>query len=82
MTDELLYDLEISIDDGANIEKVEEALRLALLDLYDIETVDSILVRDRTPPLDEDMDELLSVIDRIDDAQIRRSIDLVKELSE
>lgn len=80
MTDDLLYNLTITVENNAEIERVEDKLEKLLFDLYDVDAVVEILVKDRTPPIDEDMDEMLAVIEDINSKEIRRAMDLVIEM--
>ncbi len=82
MTDELLYKLRVSVEDGSSIPDIEDALKDLLMDLYDIDTVEGILVKDRTPPIDEDVDKMIDVIDDLDTEEIKSAILFVEELED
>lgn len=82
MTDELLYKLRVSVEDGSSIPEIEDKLKDLLMDLYDVDTVEGILVKDRTPPIDEDIDKMLDVIDDLDTEEIKSAIMFVEELED
>lgn len=82
MTDELLYKLRVSVEDGSSIPDIEDTLKDLLMDLYDIDTVEGILVKDRTPPIDEDVDKMIDVIDDLDTEEIKSAILFVEELED
>lgn len=80
--DELLYELSITVERGSNINEIESALQDLLLDLYDIDSVEEILVKDRTPPIDEDVNEIIDLIDNIDSFDIKAAIETVSKLED
>lgn len=82
MSDKLQYNLSISIKKGSDISEVEDELEDLLIELYQNDNITEITVSDRTPPIDEDMDELLRVIDDIENSDIRQSIEFVRALGE
>lgn len=82
MSDKLQYKLEITVSERARIEAIEELLEDSLLGLYDNEDVEAILVKDKTRPIDDDMDGILSVIDSLDSSEIRTAIESVEALAD
>jgi len=82
MTDELLYKLHISIENGSDVDEIESRLKELLTKLYESDNIEEVKVSNKTPPLDEDMEELLSVIDGLENDDIRQSIEFVRALEQ
>lgn len=82
MTDKLQYKMTVEIERGSDIEQIEEKLESVLEDLYDVDTVEAIRVRDKTPPMDEDVEQLLDVINSVTSEDIRCAIESVKKLED
>lgn len=82
MTDKLHYNMTVEIERGSDIEQIEEKLELVLEDLYDVDTVEAIRVRDKTPPMDEDIEKLLDVFNNLESEDIRCAIETVKRLED
>lgn len=82
MTDKLQYKMTVEIERGSDIEQIEEKLESVLEDLYDVDTVEAIRVRDKTPPMDEDVEQLLDVINNVTSEDIRCAIESVKKLED
>lgn len=80
MSDDLLYKLHIAIENGADIDDIESRLQELLTELYREDQVESVTVSNKTPPIDEDMEELLEVIDNVENDNIRQSIEFVLAL--
>lgn len=72
----------VEIERGSDIEQIEEKLESVLEDLYDVDTVEAIRVRDKTPPMDEDVEQLLDVINSVTSEDIRCAIESVKKLED
>jgi hypothetical protein len=82
MSDELLYKLLIEVEEGSSIDVVEEELESVLMDLYDCNTIEHILVKNKTKPIDDDLGEILSAIDEPSSKEIRLSIELAQSVME
>lgn len=82
MTDDLLYKVRISVEDGADISEIEDSLQNLLMDLYNNDNIEEIMVRDKTPPIDEDVDEMIDVIDRLESSDVQKAMELVTKLSD
>lgn len=80
MSDELTYKLSVTVERGAEIDDIENKLESLMKKLYDTDSVEGVTVVDKSPPIDEDMDELLSVIDDLENQDIMQAIDLVLAL--
>jgi hypothetical protein len=82
MSDELLYKLKITVADGSDISEIEDSLKNLLMDLYNADSVEGILVKDRTPPIDEDIDAMLDVIDDLETENLLSAIKFVEKLED
>lgn len=82
MSDKLLYKLQITVEEGAKIEDVENKLENLLFDLYDIDSVEEILVKDKTPPIDDDVQEIIDVIESINSSEIKFAMKTVTRLED
>lgn len=80
MSDELTYKLSVTVERGTEIDTIENKLEELMTKLYDVDSVEGVTVVNKTPPIDEDMDELLSVIDGLENDDIRQAIEVVLEL--
>lgn len=83
MTEELVYTLELGVENRADIDEIEELLQEILLDLYDQGEVESIrVIKDSYSHQDDSVAELLDLIGEVDSEEIRSAIDLVREMEE
>lgn len=82
MSDDLLYKMTIKVESGAEIDEVEEKLKDRLRSLYDIDTIEAIIVKDQTPPMDEDLEKLLENVEAVRSADIERAIEIVSKMED
>jgi uncharacterized protein YuzE len=85
MSETLQYMVKLSVEEGANVEQVEEFLQDVLLDIYEQGEVESVkVVKDgHTPDTNgKEIDEVLSALDGVDTESVKKAIDTIKELEE
>lgn len=81
MTEQLRYSLQVGVEDSADVDAVEELLQEVLLGLYDEGDVESIRVtKDGHTGNNADVERLMNNLDRMGSDEVKRAIDLVKEL--
>lgn len=82
MSDDLLYKMTIQVESGAEIDEVEEKLKDCLRSLYDVDTIEAIIVNDQTPPMDEDLEKLLENVEAIRSTDIERAIEIISKMED
>lgn len=85
MTGKLNYKLAIGVNDGANVEEIEELLQELLKELYEQGEIESIRVTKDGHVQDsetDDIPELIELIEDLNSSDIKRAIDSVKELED
>jgi len=84
MGQEKQYILTVGVESEDDITPMENAMQEVLLDLYDIDGVESITVIDNSEPdeLDDDMTELVDILDRLESKDVMHSIEIVREMED
>lgn len=80
MTRELTFVVKAEITEDGTVEETRQQMKKVLADLYDLESVEKVVIGDKNSDFDDTIEEVLGNIDDIDSQDIQRAIDFVREL--
>lgn len=82
MTRELKFVVKAEITDDGSVEETRQQMKKVLADLYDLDSVEKVVIGDKNEEFTGDMEKLVEDIDDLDSRDIQRAIDFVRELEE